>query len=90
MSLQSTGVNPTDKRWQVKDGTLVSSQNRDVRLPEIWKVDSHPLCHDRQAAKIIWVVVIDTSDEGRRCRSAFQDTLKAPLGPDALMVKKGK
>jgi hypothetical protein len=48
------------------------------------------LCQGKKFVKTIWVVVLDTSEEGRSFRSKFQDTLKAPLGPNASMSEQGK
>jgi hypothetical protein len=80
---------PADNRFRVKDGTPICCENRDIRFPIVWEVNDHPLTHSTFVNKI-WVIIIDTSDEGRRAMSKFESILTTPLGPDALMKDFGK
>lgn len=80
---------PADKRFCVKNGTPVRCENRDIRFPKVWKVEDHPLVHGSYT-ETIWVILVDTSDEGRAAASKFESTLTTPLGPDALMKEFGR
>jgi hypothetical protein len=80
---------PADNRFRVKDGTLIRCKNRDIRFPIVWEVNDHPMTHSKHVNKI-WVILMDTSDKGRREMSKFESILTTPLGPDALMNDFGK
>ena len=75
---------PAENRLHVKGGTPVYFENRDIRFPIVWEVKDHPKSHGIFVKKN-WVLLMDTSDEGRRAMSVFESTLSTPLGPDALM-----
>ena len=79
---------PTDKRWCVKNGTLVNCENRDIRFPSLWEVKDHPKTHGQSVTRN-WVIIMDTSSEARQKNAEFEGSLKTPLGPDSYMKDYG-
>ena len=79
---------PTDKAWCVKGGTAIHVPNHDIRFPLIWKVESHPLT---EGDFISWVVVFDTSPEGRPEEEKYIPRgIDNPLGPNSYMDSYGR
>ena len=70
---------PADNRFRVKDGTPLCCKNRNICFPTVWEVNAHPLTHSVYVNKI-WVMLIDTSDEGHRAMSKFESILTDPDG----------
>jgi hypothetical protein len=81
---------PSDPLKIVKDGLLWFHKNRDERFPYIYKVDSHPLVHNTDVIKHIYVYVEDTRTEAMHAKRLFEQDLKVPLGPDRTMAGHGR
>jgi hypothetical protein len=80
---------PSDPLKIVKDGTLCYHNNRDARFPYLYKVESHPLVHNSDVIKHIYVYVEDTRSAAMRVKRLFEKDLKVPLGPDKTMASHG-
>jgi hypothetical protein len=73
----------------VKDGELFFHKNRDERFPYIYKVESHPLVHNTDVIKNIYVYIQDTRTEAMHAKRIFEKDLKVPLDPDRTMAFHG-
>jgi len=51
---------PSDLLKVIKDGTLCYHNNRNACFPYLYKVESHPLVHNTDVIKHIYVYVEDT------------------------------
>ena len=80
---------PSDPCKVVKNGTLCYHKNRDARFPYLYKVESHPLVHNTDVIKHIYVYVEDTRNAAMRVKRLFEKDLKVPLGPDKSMAGHG-
>jgi hypothetical protein len=80
---------PTDRRFQITDGTLLYNPERDARFPYIYKIPTHALVHSPKHIKTILVHIVDTSIEARIARANYEKTLSVPLGPDKFMDNYG-
>jgi hypothetical protein len=80
---------PSDPLKIVKDGTLCYHNNHDARFPYLYKVESHPLVHNSDVIKHIYVYVEDTRSAAMRVKRLFEKDLKVPLGPDKTMASHG-
>jgi hypothetical protein len=86
---QFMAQNPSDPLKIVKNGTLCYNKNRDARFPYLYKVESHPLVHNTDVIKHIYVYVEDTGTTAMRAKRLFEKDLKVPLGPDKTMAGHG-
>jgi hypothetical protein len=80
---------PSDPLKIVKNGTLWYHKNRDARFPYLYKVETHPLVHNTDVIKHIYVYVEDTRSSAMRVKRLFEKDLKVPLGPDKTMAGHG-
>ena len=81
---------PSDPLKIVKNGQLWFHKHRDDRFPYIYRVESHPLVHNTDVIKNIYVYIEDTRPEAMRAKHLFEKDLKVPLGPDKTMAALGK
>jgi hypothetical protein len=80
---------PSDPLKIVENGKLWFHKNRDDRFPYIYRVDSHPLVHNTDVIKNIYVYIEDTRTEAMHAKRLFEKDLKVPLGPDKTMAGHG-
>ena len=81
---------PSDPFKIIKKGVLCYHNNRDARIPYIYKVKSHPLVHNTEVIKHIYVYIEDTRKEAMEAKREFENLLKVPLGPDSTMAGHGR
>ena len=82
-------LTPSDPLKIVKNGKLWFHRNRDGRFPYIYKVDSHPLVHNTNVIKHIYVYIEDTRTEAMHAKRLFEKDLKVLLGLDKTMAGHG-
>jgi len=73
----------------VKNGMLCYHKNRDAWFLYLYKVESHPLVHNTDVIKHIYVYVEDTRTTAMHGKCLFEKDMKVPLGPDKTMVSHG-
>lgn len=75
----------------VPGGVLLHHPNRDIHLPQIYVVPTHPHFPDRQPGHPgrMLVMIQDQSEEVLEAQAVWEAKLEVPLGPDAEMPDLG-
>ena len=81
---------PSDPLKIVKNGQLWFHKHRDDRFPYIYRVESHPLVHNTDVIKNIYVYIADTRPEAMHAKRLFEKYLKVLLGSDKTIAALGK
>lgn len=72
---------PGDERFVVPSGICITThQDRDIRLPQIYQVDTHPLLPDIDGPHRILIIIESRDPEYMRELDAFENGLEAPEG----------